>query len=435
MIRCAPEVRAKWWRARQLARRVAGEKLPPWACMEAVVGEVLSALPLEPASQASIPIATPDPTPVDAVDGPAGEAAHESPRGRAGDRSFAPAGGCAVREPCDLPPSPMPDFLRPLLDDVDAADAFELDARLRRAVVLEQRLWAKAAPLLREVATRRLHLARGWTTLESWARERLGISPRKTRALLRLERTAARCPELLAAFRAGHLSWVQSHALVPIVLVEASRPWRAGWVAWAARVSVRRLEDDVERALALDAFAPPAERQTGAWPREVEEPPVAETARFFFPAPRDVARLLRATLCTVRRHLERRTGRCPTEGDAVEAMLDHALAAWEESTAVHSSLRRAHRVFERDGWRCTVPGCSSYRNLQDHHVRFRSAGGGDELENRTTLCAWHHLRGVHAGTVRCSGRAPAALRFELGVRGGGRPPLAVYTAAEVRMSG
>ena len=96
-------------------------------------------------------------------------------------------------------------------------------------------------------------------------------------------------------------------------------------------------------------------------------------------------------------------------------------------------MRRAWRVFARDGWRCTVPGCSSYRNLQDHHVVFRSAGGSDDEVNRTTLCAWHHLRGVHAGRVRITGRAPRRLRFELGLREGG-PPLLVYGPCERALS-
>ena len=105
-------------------------------------------------------------------------------------------------------------------------------------------------------------------------------------------------------------------------------------------------------------------------------------------------------------------------------MLDHALEVWGSPLA---RVQTAHRVFERDGWRCTVPGCSSFRNLHDHHIVFRSAGGGNGLENRTTLCAWHHLRGVHAGRVRCTGRAPERLRFELGVRSG-RPSLLDYDA-------
>ena len=61
-----------------------------------------------------------------------------------------------------------------------------------------------------------------------------------------------------------------------------------------------------------------------------------------------------------------------------------------------------------------MPGCSSYRNLHAHHISFRSAGGSDDPANLTTLCAWHHLRGVHAGVVRCTGVAPDGLWFTLG---------------------
>ena len=38
----------------------------------------------------------------------------------------------------------------------------------------------------------------------------------------------------------------------------------------------------------------------------------------------------------------------------------------------------------------------------------------DDEDNLTTLCAKHHLRGVHAGIVRIVGRAPDALRFDVG---------------------
>jgi hypothetical protein len=131
-------------------------------------------------------------------------------------------------------------------------------------------------------------------------------------------------------------------------------------------------------------------------------------------------------LCTVRRAIERQTGTMPTEGEAFDAMLEHATGAWMPPG---SRVRAAHRVFARDGWRCTAPGCSSFQNLHDHHIVFRSAGGGDELGNRTTLCAWHHLRGVHAGLVRCAGTAPDALRFELGVRGL-LPPLLTFAPGE-----
>jgi hypothetical protein len=108
-------------------------------------------------------------------------------------------------------------------------------------------------------------------------------------------------------------------------------------------------------------------------------------------------------------------------------MLDHALSSWG---ILDERVAARHRVFARDGWRCATPGCTSLQNLHDHHVRFRSAGGGDEMDNRITLCAFHHLRGVHAGLLRCVGRAPDGLRWELGIRPG-LTPLLAYRSGDI----
>jgi hypothetical protein len=51
--------------------------------------------------------------------------------------------------------------------------------------------------------------------------------------------------------------------------------------------------------------------------------------------------------------------------------------------------------------------------------------------HEATLCAWHHLRGVHAGVVRCAGAAPDALRFERGLL----PPLLTFAPGERLVSG
>jgi len=118
----------------------------------------------------------------------------------------------------------------------------------------------------------------------------------------------------------------------------------------------------------------------------------------------------------VQRLLERHHGRPSSECEALDAMCDHALEAWTALLGARSAReRRDQAICERDGWRCTVPGCTSHRGLHAHHLHFRSAGGGDEPENLTTLCAAHHLRGVHRGTLRIRGRAPEGLRYELPV--------------------
>jgi hypothetical protein len=204
----------------------------------------------------------------------------------------------------------------------------------------------------------------------------------------------------------------------------------------------------VEWALALEDTDPDEFLRTGGLPAESGEEhavadreigaqrrdPATHTAglepcsvRFIGPA--DVVHLFRAVLCTVRRRLEKTEGRLPTEGQALEAMLDHALSSWD---ALDGKGAARHRVFARDGWRCAVPGCTSMQNLHDHHIRFRSAGGSNEPANRVTLCAFHHLRGVHAARLRCVGRAPDGLTWHVGLRPGA-PPLAAYRSGDVEL--
>ena len=91
-------------------------------------------------------------------------------------------------------------------------------------------------------------------------------------------------------------------------------------------------------------------------------------------------------------------------------------------------------IFERDGWRCSVPGCSSRRNLHDHHVEFRSQGGGNEQDNRVAVCASHHHHGIHRGVVRASGKAGVGRDWELGCRGVSEPLLRVSGGGEVYMT-
>jgi hypothetical protein len=259
-----------------------------------------------------------------------------------------------------------------------------------------------------------------------------GISERKARALIRLERARECAPGLIAAFREGRLSWVQASALVRLVTLPEAAPHEAEWIARAQQVTVRRLYDDVDAALeaiaAGTAPSPPADDSGVNWQTSARLPdsargnePPDETSEFSFVAPIGVARFLRAVIASVRKRFG-----C-TEGEAWRWIFDHALEAWG---ANDPHVEREHRVFARDGWRCTIPGCSSYRNLQDHHVVFRAAGGEDDLTNRTTLCAYHHLRGVHAGRVRVLGSAPDQLRFELGLRRG-LPPLLAYRSGEL----
>jgi hypothetical protein len=99
------------------------------------------------------------------------------------------------------------------------------------------------------------------------------------------------------------------------------------------------------------------------------------------------------------------------------ALIEEFVATWD----VAQNPRRPSEdaVHIRDGWRCMAPGCTSRRNLQEHHVRYRSQGGSDEIDNRLCLCAFHHQRGEHGGLASCRGVAPLEIEWSLGRGGSG----------------
>jgi hypothetical protein len=400
VLRLTPRARARWWSARQVANRVAGHALSHGMFAEVLAAEVLSGVPLDGCCEPE----------------PAADCGSE--RGEIDDTAGPSPSPQRRHPPVSLVPEEAE--VAALERDLESADAFELDRRLRLAVQMEARGLARVASLLSDVVTWGLHGDLGFRSVDSYAEERLGMAPSRARALLRIERAGRVCAPLRAAFAEGRLSWVQAHILVPLLLEPAAARHREGWVAHAQRVTVRRLGDDVERALALSTFAPPpltpsaeeidldsdpAGLQTGAITHFQKE-----NERLFFRTHPEVAQLFRAVLATVQRRIERIRGRPSRSSDALEAMLDHALATRRPK----KRTRRDYLVFERDGWRCTAPGCTSYRNLHRHHIVFRSHQGSNHRSNLTTMCAWHHQRGVHGHVLRCTGVAPDGLRFELG---------------------
>jgi hypothetical protein len=459
-VSCSAEVRSKWHGARGAARRVAGRMLHPSEAAELIAAEVLSAVPIDETADLG-----------SCEEAGVSWSEEKEPEGDTAATAVRPPWrekGAESARPGPLLPRPsLPPALEPLLEGLAEADAFDVDERFRRALSMEQRLEARIGPLLVLVWERWVYRALGYRTQDAYARERLGMDPTRARALVRLEHALVLNESFARTYRSGALSWVKASVLAPLVSADSLGWFVEEWVSWAGRVTVRRLREDVERALTLEETDPEAFRRGGGRPpevcgdREIGAPllgpekgvvgvdreigaPLWEqerhldhrsapvegcSVRFFGPA--DIVQLFRAVLCTVRRRMERDDGRLPTEGEALGAMLDHVLASWDVLDGEEKAAAR-HRVFARDGWRCTVPGCTSMQNLHSHHIRFRSAQGSDAPENRTTLCTFHHLRGVHGGLLRCAGRAPDGLRWEMGIRPGVTPLLA-YRSGDVRV--
>lgn len=99
---------------------------------------------------------------------------------------------------------------------------------------------------------------------------------------------------------------------------------------------------------------------------------------------------------------------------AVALLLDGAVSEWSRTDP--ESIPTEYKILERDESRCGTPACARRRQLESHHVEFKSHGGSDGAHNRKVLCHGCH-RLVHLGYIRVTGTAPGGLHWEIGRRG------------------
>ena len=466
---CPAALRERWRWAVELCRRSAGAPEPVWRCAEYIAADYLSGVPDLPSilaracareGQAFGPDAVlsgecsrlescdPDDDGVDLF-----EAVLRGYEEEYGPRGWAPhAAGLRVV---------LPDSVR---DDPDDSPRV-LDRKMRSLVALRQGLAWEQGRLLSTFSRRGLHRVLGFLSFGRYCKERLGLGIRRARQLIALDRRLLGLPGLEAAYRHGEISWVKAAAVASVADTVSERDW----LRLAGSVTVRRLREEVAlvearledpRGLAAVASGsrrrPPAIDPAGAlgiespWTTLGASPAHAGSevqmcarrsederadgaaaggvqtcarlgARVRFWAPDDVAALWHHALRVCRLV----AGGDLDDWECVARMIDSFEQTWDVKR--DPKWRRRYRIFERDGWRCRVPGCSSRRNLHAHHVVYRSHGGCDEDDNLAVLCATHHQQGIHAGRLRCHGSADGFLRWELGVGAGGPP---VLTAVE-----
>jgi hypothetical protein len=345
-----------WVAAVELARRTAGEELPLWQCAEAVAAEAASA---RGASEACVAPERAAPEP-----GPSAEQGAENERAPEHGLRHRAFPALAWEGPAH---AALPAPIASLASEVAACGEREIDRRLGTVIAFLQTVDLEMGRVLRQMVDRRLFAEIGFGSLERYATERLDLSAATAGRLVALARAEHRAPEVALAFREGRIHAFQAHVLARVAT--ADRAGALAWVERAEQVSLRRLEDEVEA---------------------VSRPVIA------FRAPPEVARLFLGML--------ERAG-------SLERLLAHAIATWVEL----GGLFEDYADFERDGFRCAVPGCTCRRSLHNHHIHWSSRGGPDVPSNRITLCAQHHERFVHGnGMVRIRGSAPAELVFELG---------------------
>jgi len=113
----------------------------------------------------------------------------------------------------------------------------------------------------------------------------------------------------------------------------------------------------------------------------------------------------------------------------LEGFLFSLIYHYLENERIYQKKKRRlsrHKVIERDGCKCMIPGCSSRSVLNDHHIKYRSHGGGDELPNNIGACRQHHQHCIHDNHyITISGTAPDNLVIAMGIESG-RPPFAIF---------
>jgi hypothetical protein len=221
----------------------------------------------------------------------------------------------------------------------------------------------------------------GFASFEHYCVERLGMALRTVEQRIALEERLHDLPSLRAALDDGSVSYEQAR----IIAAHADRATVDSRIRQARGMTCiafrRRVEADEEAQMS-------ARRKL----RAVVPQSIAEDLQDAFHS------------------LRERSPEPLSRGECLVALYAHFVDVWKPLLVHRRTLQR--RVLERDGYRCQVHGCSRTAS-HAHHIELRSQGGTDEMSNLISLCVAHHLRGIHKGRLRVTGKAPDQLVWTL----------------------
>src|SRR4051812_3964420 len=231
--------------------------------------------------------------------------------------------------------------------------------------------------------------ARAWDQLNfasfgQYCEEELGMSERAVTQRAALERGLHRNPLLRQALAERRLSYEQVRLIARDVAPEDVPRW-------------------IEQAQDLTCIE--LRRQL----RETADAQMCARGQFSVWVPESVATLLKGAF----RALRAAAQRWLWAEECLIALAEHFIETYRHLLRRARTLQR--RVRARDRHRCQVPGCSRPA-AHAHHIVALSQGGTDDEENLVSLCAAHHLNGIHGGRIRVTGTAPHALVWEFDLR-------------------
>jgi len=338
-----------------------------------------------------------------------------------------------------------------------------LDDQIRTLIRLEDQLEQHLGRILRDLSDRG-----GWMRLMfrgagHYAEQRLGLARRTLQSRAMLSRALRRFPRLRESYEAGEVGFEAALLVVRVLRRDpvVDPATEIAWVERARESTIKRLRDE-RRVHARDGVLAPgrfgARRPLSdeTWHSSMRLEPGTQRGRVLrlgllaaergwadvflrLRLPEDLALSFLAVAESTTRRLEKEADCIPWDQPGFEphalpsfraarmfsihsrrvpvwvgllAMLEDYVCTWDDPRGMPK--RASDGIYSRDGWRCSAPGCTSRRNLEDHHLQYRSRGGSNDPSNRTTLCRFHHQLGAHGMFAACRGTAPHGIRWRLG---------------------
>ena len=278
--------------------------------------------------------------------------------------------------------------------------ALEVAKRFKRAE-------ADLISVLQEVESARVYVRLGFTSLFSYCVQALGLSESVAANFITVARKAREVPVLQYAIESGALSVSKARKITPVLTLANQEEW----VEKAKLLPTRKLEEEVARVAPQEA-APERmrfinedrmelrlglskaakeklkrvqdlESQRSGRPVSIEE--AFEVLLEVYLESKDPIKRAERVMKRKMKAVENNTPACVT---------GHAERNGPENReAIPATLR--HQALLRDDGRCAHldeqgKRCENRRWIDLHHIRPRSLGGANALENLVTLCSAHH---------------------------------------------
>ncbi len=306
-----------------------------------------------------------------------------------------------------------------------------IEQRLAEVTRLESVLAAEKLRLIRRADIAQANLADGARTMAEWAARHLDEDPRRTRQLVRAARSMSE--EVAHRLDAGEISVARAEAYAEAELRSIDTSELDGFDIAGIRRLVKKAEplspNPDERFLAMqptldgtawsvwgrlgatdgaivhDALVAQADLVDDGVPNEHRTPRQERMADALVTLALGEADITP----TVAIHLD---ADAHPEVDSVSAQLGELSAALclgevtvdriEQGTPMaygtttrHIPVRLRTFIHHRDGFTCSIDGCTSSYRTEPHHILHAASSGPTDADNLTLLCWFHHHIVIH----------------------------------------